>query len=135
MSDNRTLSSTDIKKSGFLRFYAVVIAAFFALMASGMVLFCFGVFFKPVSAEFGWTRAETSGAFSLMLILSGFFGMIAGRLGDKFKPGLIAIACGILEGLAYLLMSQIHELWQLYVYYGVLIGTGMSNIAAMIKRY
>lgn len=133
MSDNRTPSSPGDKKSGFINLYAIVIGAFFAMMACGIVLFSFGVFFKPVSAEFGWMRAETSGAFSLMVILSGFLGIIAGRLGDRFKPSLVIISCGIIEGIAILLMSQIHALWQLYLYYGILIGIGMSNIAPTIS--
>jgi MFS family permease len=133
MSDDIIPSFSDRKIAGVIKVYSVVIAAFFAMMVLGALLFSFGVFFKPISAQFGWTRAETSGAFSLAMILSGFLGILAGRLGDRFKPGLIIIVCSIIEGLAFLLLSQIQALWQLYFYYGILIGIGMSNIPPIIS--
>ncbi len=104
----------------------MVLAGFFAMMVSYGTLYCFGVFFKPVSGEFGWTRAETSGAYSLYQIMHGVFAIIAGRLGDKFNPRLVITACGVILGSGYLLMSHITSLWQYYLYYGVLVSTGMT---------
>ena len=45
--------------------YVVVAAALFIMVAIYGVFYAFGIFFKPVLAEFGWTRVMTSGAFSL----------------------------------------------------------------------
>jgi hypothetical protein len=42
--------------------------------------YAFGVFFKPVLIEFGWTRAITSGAFSLALVIHGLLGIAMGWL-------------------------------------------------------
>jgi MFS family permease len=119
--------TTNSKKSVF-GYYAIVIGAFLAILNSGMVIVAFGVFFKPVSAQFDWSRAETSGAFSLATIISGIVGIIAGRLGDRYNPSLVIIACGALEGIAYILLSQMNSLWQLYFYFGILVGTGMANL-------
>jgi len=38
----------------------------------GTVFYAFGVFFRPLSAEFGWTRAATSWGFSLAAVLGAF---------------------------------------------------------------
>lgn len=87
----------------------------------------FGVFFEPVLTEFGWTRAETSGAYSLCMIVIGLLGIGVGRLTDRFGPRIVMTVCGSFLGLGYLLMSQIGAMWHLYLFFGVLIGTGMAG--------
>jgi MFS family permease len=126
------------KKPGFFNSCTIVVAAFLSMMVGGMSLFSFGVFFKPMSSEFGWTRAETSGAFSLFMICSGLLGIIGGRIGDKYRPRLVIIACGFIGGISFLLLSQMNSLWQLYFFYGILAGAGMGNIPpiiSMVTRY
>lgn len=108
--------------------YNLVIGLFLATANVGFVVTSFGIFFKPVSADFGWTRAETAAAFSLSTIMSGLAGILAGKLGDRFSPRLMILFCGILQGASYLLLSQMTNLWQLYFYYGVLAGAGLANI-------
>lgn len=77
--------------------------------------YCFGVFFKPVLNEFGWTRAATSGAYSLYGVSFGFFSIFTGRLSDRFGPRLVITVCGLIIGLGYVLMSQISAIWQIYI--------------------
>lgn len=90
-------------------------------------LYSFGIFFEPMLIEFGWSRAATSAAYSFTILTSGFLSIIAGRLTDKFGPRLVMTVCGFSLGLGYLLMSQTDSIWQLYVFYGLLIGIGMSG--------
>ena len=90
--------------------------------------YSFGVFFKPVLTEFGWTRAATSGAYSLNVILTGLFGIVAGRLSDRFGPRLVVTFCGLFMGLGYLLMSQVGAIWQMYLFYGVLVSVGVAGM-------
>jgi len=87
----------------------------------------FGVFFKPLSADFGWTRAVTSGAFSLCTILFGFLFIFTGRLNDRIGPRFVMTVCGLFLGLGFLLMSRINDIWQLYLFYGVVVAIGMSG--------
>jgi len=124
---NEVLSSTESKKPKFFYGYIVVVAALIILVITGGTISSFGVFFKPLLTEFDWTRAVTSGAYSLYTLLFGFLGIIAGGVTDRFGPRLLAIACGLLLGLGLLLMSQISAVWQLYLFYGVIIGVGVSG--------
>lgn len=60
-------------------------------------------------------------------LLGGFLSLVTGRLNDKFDPRLLVTVCGFLLGLGYLLMSQINAIWQLYLFFGVIIAAGMSG--------
>lgn len=87
----------------------------------------FGVFFKPVLDEFGWSRAATSAGFSASWVLTGFLSIIMGRLNDKYGPRKVMTVSVCLLGLGYLLVSQMNSLWQLYLYYTI-ISIGMSAV-------
>jgi len=108
--------------------YFVVGAAFIIMIVSFGLYIVFGVFFNSFLEEFGWTRAVTSGAYSLSSIISGLLGIVMGGLTDRFGPRLVVTFCGMLLGVGYFLMSQIGSVWQLYFFYGVIIGIGMSGL-------
>jgi MFS family permease len=108
--------------------YIVVVAAFIIMVVSWGPYSVFGIFFNPLLDEFGWTRAMTSGAFSLSMILHGVLGIVMGGLTDRFGPRIVVTLCGILLGAGYLLMSQITTIWQLYLFYGLMIGIGISGV-------
>ncbi len=114
-------------KPGFFYGNIVVVAALCIMVVNWGTYYAFGVFFKPVLTEFGWTRAMTSGAFSLSMIVSGLIGIVTGGLTDRLGPRMVIALCGLLLGSGYLLMSQIDTIWQLYLFYGVIIGIGMSG--------
>jgi len=88
----------------------------------------FGVFFNSFLDEFGWTRAVTSGAYSLSSIIGGLLGIVMGGLTDKFGPRLVVTFCGVFLGVGYFLMSQVGTVWHLYLFYGVIVGIGMSGL-------
>jgi len=117
----------ETKKPRLFYGYVIVIACF---IITGVIIGAhstFGVFLSSLLSEFGWTRAVTSGAYSLTLVLEGVVGLFVGRFTDKLGPRLVLVACGIFLGLGYLLTSQVNALWQLYFFLGVLTGIGQSG--------
>ena len=116
------------KAPRFFYGYIVVVLALLIMLIVYGTRTSFGVFFKPLLGEFGWTRASISGAMTLSLITQGAWGVIMGRLTDKVGPRLVITLCCFLSGLGFLLMSQVNSLWQIYVYYGVIIGFGMGGV-------
>jgi MFS family permease len=108
--------------------YVMVAVGFVILLLSWGLYIVFGVFFDPLLEDFGWTRAMISGAYSLSSILSGVMAIAMGGLTDRFGPRLVVTFCGFCFGLGYLLMSQVQALWQLYLFYGVVVGIGMSGL-------
>jgi len=118
------------RKHKFFYGYIVVGAGFGISLLIWGTYNSFGIFFKPLSLELGWTRAETSGAFSLAFLLFGFLSIVAGRISDKLGPRIVLITCGLFLGLGYLLMSQVSSIWQLYLFLGVMVGAGNSGADA-----
>jgi len=114
-------------KPKFFYGYIIVAVACLILTITQGTYYSFGVFFKPLSTDFGWTRAMTSGAFSLCVVLHGFLYIFTGKLNDTIGPRFVLTTCGFFLGLGYILMSQIGTLWQLYLFYGVIVAIGMSG--------
>ena len=119
--------------------YFIVAATFLLMAIMWGTQYTFGVFFKPLLAEFGWTRAMTSAAFSMSLVLTGFLSVLAGKLTDRFGPRLVVTVCGCFLGLGFLLVSQTSAIWHLYLFYGVLVGIGMGGsfvpMASTVARW
>src|SRR5437867_7132441 len=49
----------------------------------GILYYAFSVFLPSIEKEMGWSRAQTTGAFSLALLLSGLAAIPAGRWLDR----------------------------------------------------
>jgi MFS family permease len=107
--------------------YILVAAAFGIQIVAWGMWYSYGIFFNPLQSDFGWSRATISGAASLSLIISGLGSIALGNLNDRFGPRILMTSCGILAGLGYFLMSQVNSVWQLYLFYGVIVGIGLSG--------
>ncbi len=106
--------------------YIVVLVSTVVLALTFGVNYSFGIFFTPLRAEFGWSKAVTSGAYSLLTVLAGFTGIFAGRLTDRFSPKVVSIAGGCFLGLGCVLMSRIDTAWQFYLIYGLILSPGIG---------
>lgn len=115
------------RQPSFFYGYVIVLAVFSIMVVVWGTYYSFGVILKPMSAEFGWTRAATSSALSLGTFVFGIFTIVSGRLTDRFGPRIVLSVCGLLLGAGYLLLSQISTLWHLYLFYGLVIGVGMGG--------
>ena len=115
-------------KPRFFYGYAVVAASFIVMIIAQGIFIVFGLFINPLLAEFGWTRATISGAYSLSTVLSGVLGIAVGGLVDRFGPRIVVTVCGIFLGVGYLLMSQVNTIWHIYLFYGVITGVGLSGL-------
>jgi MFS family permease len=107
--------------------YIVVAASFLIMVVIWAAYYSFGVFFKPLITDFGWTRATTSGAFSLSAIINGLLAIVMGKLVDRFGPRIVMTICAILISSGFMLMSGIASIWQVYLFYGLIVGVGMGG--------
>ncbi len=118
--------SDKANQTGLFYGHVVVAVAFLLMFVMWGAYYSFGIFFAPLLEEFGWTRAMTSGAFSLSFVLTGTFGVLAGKLTDRLGPRMVLTVTGFFLGLGYVLVSFTSALWQLYLFYGVIVALGMS---------
>ena len=116
----------------FHGWWIVVVAGIGLFMGYGpIVSFTFGIFLKPLSTEFGWSRAQLSLAFSLSLLVLSFALPVIGRLVDRFGARTVIVPSVVLFGLglvSFSLMSA--SLWHLYGLYLLmgLVGAGTAPI-------
>ncbi len=117
-------SNTTIKSYGY-----TIFAACFTIQAVGIGSYvAYGVFFNALMSEFHWSRATISGASSLAFFMMGFVGMLIGRLNDRYGPRLLMSVTSLFFGAGLMLMSQLNSVLQLYIFYGVLLGIGLSSV-------
>jgi MFS family permease len=104
------------KKPKIFYGWFVVAAGFLATLTLGETLWSFGVFFKPLESDFGWSRALTSSAYTCFLIGHAISLIIGGRLIDRFSPRPILLATAAIAGLGIALCSQTHSINQLRLF-------------------
>ena len=114
--------------SGIFYGYIIVVASLLIMLIMFGTRYAFGVFLKPVLTEFGWSRAMITGAFSLSMFMEGLLGIVMGGLNDRFGPRKVLTFCGLFFGAGCLLMAKINSVWQLYLFYGIIMGIGMSGV-------
>jgi len=107
----------------------IITTACFSIQAVGVGIYIsYGVFFNPLMDEFGWPRAAISGASSAAFFVMGLFGILIGRLNDKFGPRILMSIAAVFFGLGFCLMSQVTSLLQLYLVFGIVFGIGLSSV-------
>ena len=111
----------------FDRRYLIVAGGFCIQGVMVGCLFAYGVFFKVLESDLGWSRTTLSMGFSLSFVVMGVVGMVAGRLSDRIGPRWVLSVAGLAFGLGLALLSRMSVPWHLYLFYGLLVGAGLST--------
>jgi len=123
----RELETTP-RKSPLFYGWTVVGICFLTLAVGGSTNGSFSIFYVAILKEFHWSRADTAGAFSLSMLVFSVCGPLVGWLMDRFGArrvmpfGVIVLTIGVLSS------SFISSLWQLYLFYGILMAAGVTHI-------
>ncbi len=114
--------------------YAWVVAAitFLVLLVAAGVRTAPQILLKPLEQEFGWSRSSISLAVAVSILWFGLGGPLAGALVERFglrramSGGLVLIAAGLCA------MLLISALWQLHLFWGVIVGIGTGALANVL---
>ena len=75
------------------------------------------VFLKPLAAEFGWGRAETSLGYTAIALSSALFGVLWGYIADRFGTRWFGVIGALAMALSLFLLSGLNNLFQFYAFY------------------
>jgi len=93
---------------------------------SGTFFYSYGVFLPAMCSEYGWSRALVGGGLSVALLGFGLPSPLVGASINRFGPraniafGNLVVAVGLAG------MSIATEVWQIYLFYGILVGLGSA---------
>ena len=109
-----------------------MIAALSATLTTsyGILFFAFTVYLPDMEAEFGWSRATLTGAFSVAMLVSGFSSIPIGRYLDAHGARRVMTGGSILAALLLVAWSQVQSL---PLYYLIWAALGLSMAACFYE--
>jgi predicted MFS family arabinose efflux permease len=99
---------------------------------ASLLVYTFGVFLKPVAAEFGWSREAASAAFGIAALAVAACSPLLGLLLDRYPARRVILPSMAVFGCAFASLSLLtHHLWHLYAVFLVLgmVGNGTAHLA------
>lgn len=108
----------------------MVLAVFVLSALSFGALGSVSVFLKPLSAEFGWTRAETALGYTTISFASALFGILWGIVADRYGTRWFGLAAALAMALCLCLLSQQQNIAQFYAFYFLFGAFGNALVSA-----
>ena len=90
------------------------------------------VFLIAFIEAFGWSRAQSSLAYSVSQMIGGATSPLIGVLVDRLGPRRMVLIGGALLASGLLASSQVHALWQLVILYGVVMTLGANCLGLVV---
>jgi MFS family permease len=107
-------------------------ASFVTFLVSSACMQSYAVFLVAFIEEFGWTRGESSIAYSVSQLISGVTSPLVGLLVDRLGPRRLVLFGGVLLALGLLASSFVHALWELILLYGFIMTLGANCLGLVV---
>lgn len=111
--------------------YFQLIIGFILLLFLG-VAYAWSLFMVPLEKEFGWSRDETSLVFTISMICFCIGGIAGGRFNHIFGHRRVLVLASVIITIGFAGCANVHELWQIYCFYGVLVGFSIGALYNVI---
>ena len=105
---------------------------FLVMLATAGAMGSAGVLIQPLEKEFGWSTEQISSALAMRLVIFGLFGPFAAAFMNHFGLKKVVAAALILIGTGVGLTLFMHELWQLMLLWGLVVGVGTGMTALVL---
>jgi MFS family permease len=99
---------------------------------ASLLIYTFGIFLKPWTEEFGWSRESVSAAFGIAAMTVAVCSPPLGYLLDRVNPTRVIVPCLAVFGIAFASLSLLTpHIWHLYAVFFVLgvVGNGTAQMA------
>ena len=108
----------------------IIVAIAFASMAFWLgIRTSFSVFYVAVLDDFPWGRGESAGVQSIAHIAYTVLSPLVGGLIDRFGPRRVIVPKILILTAGLCLCSTIKNLSQFYLFYGIIVGGGVTFVA------
>ncbi len=132
MTDDLDTFVGDPPRTRLHRAWVVAAVTLGALVAAAAFRSSTGVLLVPIEEEFGWSRAMTSGAVSLNLVLYGLTAPFAAAFMERWGIRRTVATALVVVGVASCLTTVMTSPWQLWLLWGVFIGVGTGAMALVL---
>ena len=109
----------------FYGWWIVAAGGVIALLQGGLYVYGFGVFYLPLLAALGSSRAALGGVLGLSQLQGGLIAPLAGWFIDRYGPRLSLFIGLTVMGMGFIALSRITALWMLYALF-ILMSTASS---------
>ncbi len=131
--ETNTVKAATGKRPRYFYGWNIVGAAFLAHLSyaehfSSML----GFYFKPLQAEFGWSRSAMAAVQSIARVTEALIAPLFGPIIDRYGPRVLMPVGAIIVGLAMLAITQITDIWQFYMLRGVVSAIGFTLMGGLV---
>ena len=108
--------------------YVWVIVTVIAVMqmVGTSIRMAFGVFIEPLEQTFQWSQGSITLAYAISSVVTALASPFAGWFGDRFGARKAMVVGTAMFMLGMLLTGLISSIWELYLYFGVLLGVAQA---------
>lgn len=118
------------KQMGRIHYGWYIVAATFVILCfNAGARYAFGVMFKPIIQEFGWSRGDVSLVFFVNMVVFSASLLIVGKLYDRYGPKWVVIISTIFISTGFVLTAFIRSIGQFFFSYGILAAFGIAGTA------
>lgn len=121
-----------IQRAGIHYAWAILAVTFACLFVAAALRSVPGIIMLSLEHEFHWRREIISGAVSINLLLFGLAGPFLGRLMDLYGTKTITLIMLTLITAGAGSSVFIQEAWQLYLFWGLIIGAGSGGTSMVM---
>ena len=114
------------------RAWLILGSAFLAFTVGASVMHSYTVFLLAFVADFGWSRAEASLAYSVGQLVGGFSSPFVGTLVDRLGTRRMVLLGAALLVIGLVGSAQADALWQVVLLYGVVMTFGANCVGLLV---
>ena len=112
--------------------WVLLAGSFLTFSVSASLMHAYTVFLLAFIEEFGWTRAESSIAYSVSQLMSGISSPVVGWLVDKLGSRRMVLMGGGLLTLGLFASAYATSLWQVVFLYGFVMTMGSNSLGMVV---
>ena len=121
--------------------YAWLIVAMATILqvTTNVISQSFNILLVVLREDFLWSLTAITGAYFLRSMTSAVLSPVAGWIGDRYGARRAMLVAAVLYVAGMLLLSSMEEIWQLYIYYSLVLGVSqalfMVNIPTTVAAW